>query len=219
MTEHAAHPSHQSHGHDHDQLGFLPAMGHDQLLPLYDLFTRLAGARAVYRYLVDAASIGWEQDVLDVGSGTGSVALLVKKLYRTANVTGLDPDPKAIALSARKARRRGLAVRWDQGFAGELPYPDASQDRVLSSMMFHHLDEDEKVPALREVRRVLRPGGELYLMDFVGGSGHSRVSERVVGADEKIPEAMRAAGFADVARIGTRRMHLGLGTCAVFRAR
>jgi SAM-dependent methyltransferase len=88
--------------------------------------------------------------------------------------------------------------------AGELPYPDASVDRVLSSLMFHHLDEDEKARALAEVRRVLTPDGSLHLADFGGHHGPLvrrlfRNNPHVRGNEgDAIPQAMRAAGFADV---------------------
>jgi ubiquinone/menaquinone biosynthesis C-methylase UbiE len=91
-------------------------------------------------------------------------------------VVGLDPDPKALAIAKRKAQRAGLAIQLDQGFSDGLPYPDASFDRVFSSLMFHHLKAEEKAATLREVRRVLRPGGSLHLLDFGPPSGFSRLS-------------------------------------------
>ena len=81
---------------------------------------------------------------------------------------GLDPDPKALARARRKAEGASARIQFDQGFADELPYTDASFDRVFSSLMFHHLGGDEKEATLREARRVLRPGGTLSLLDFAG---------------------------------------------------
>src|SRR5262249_44574064 len=68
----------------------------------------------------------------------------------------------------RKAERASFTIRFDQGFADALPYPDASFDRVFSSFMFHHLGQEEKEGTLQEVRRVLKPGGSLHLLDFGG---------------------------------------------------
>jgi ubiquinone/menaquinone biosynthesis C-methylase UbiE len=62
--------------------------------------------------------------------------------------------------------RAGLEVRLDRGFADRLPYADGSVDRVLSSFMLHHLPGEQKLDALREVHRVLAPGGSLHLLDF-----------------------------------------------------
>jgi N-acetyl-1-D-myo-inositol-2-amino-2-deoxy-alpha-D-glucopyranoside deacetylase len=61
-------------------------------------------------------------------------------------------DPRALARARRKAGRKALPVQLDRGFAQELPYPDASFDRVLSAFMFHHLGPDEKEETLGEVR-------------------------------------------------------------------
>jgi ubiquinone/menaquinone biosynthesis C-methylase UbiE len=60
----------------------------------------------------------------------------------------------------------GLKVRFDQGLSYELPYPDASFDRVLSSLFFHHLVPADKERTIREIRRVLRPGGRLHVADW-----------------------------------------------------
>jgi len=81
--------------------------------------------------------------------------------------------PGRLARSHRNARAAGVSIRFDQGFANALPYADASFDRVFSSMMFHHLPQDAKLATLREVRRVLKPGGALHLLDFLEPGGHS----------------------------------------------
>ena len=91
----------------------------------------------------------------------------------SVEVVGLDPDPKALARSRRKAKRAGAAIRFDQGSADALPYADATFDRVFSSLMFHHLPHDAKLATMREVRRVLKPGGALHLLDFEQEGSHS----------------------------------------------
>jgi ubiquinone/menaquinone biosynthesis C-methylase UbiE len=215
MTERAPHA--KGHGH-----GYLPAMGSDRLLPFYDVFTWLLGVRSAHRRLAEQAAVRPGHRVLEIGTGIGNLALLVARQQPHAEVVGLDPDPLALATARRKAARRGLRVQWDLGTAGELPYPDASVDRVLSSLMFHHLDEEEKDRTLAEVRRVLKPGGSLHLMDF-GGSGGSRpgLLARILlrtdtrfhaNSGDAIPDRMRAAGLNDAAEIDHR------GGVAYFRA-
>jgi ubiquinone/menaquinone biosynthesis C-methylase UbiE len=196
---------------------YLPGMGRDWLLPLYDPFTRLIGAGSAHAQLAGQADLDSAQRVLEIGCGTGNLALLVKRTHPGLEVTGLDPDPRALARAGRKARRSGLALRLDRGFADQLPYPDASFDRVLSSLMFHHLDADQQVSSLREVRRVLRPGGSLHLMDMSGGGhnlhGLTRLTRRRPAPrenlDERIPALLREAGFSEPAVTSHLTKHIG----------
>jgi ubiquinone/menaquinone biosynthesis C-methylase UbiE len=147
---------------------FVPAAGRHWRLPFYDLVASLLGADAARRKLVQHADIQRGECVLDVGAGTGALALEIKGSQPLADVTGIDPDPRALGLARRKAERARLSVRFDQGFADSLPYPAGSFDRVTSSFVLHHLAPGEKTAALGELRRVLRPGGRLHLLDFDG---------------------------------------------------
>jgi len=156
-----------------DDRAYLPAMGRAALLPLYDPFTRLLGVRDAHWRLVAQAGIEPGATVLEIGCGTGNLLLLAARAGPGATLIGLDPDPAVLATAARKARRAGVTLRLDRGYADRLPYPDGSVDRVLSAFMLHHLPADQQHDALREVRRVLAPGGRLHLLD-IDGSPPSR---------------------------------------------
>src|SRR5215203_1640215 len=180
---------------------YLPAMGRDRLLPLYDPLQRLLGMGLVHRWLVDQARIQPEQRVLELGCGTGNLAILVKRLHPGAEVVGIDPDPKALARAQRKAGRE------------ELPYPDGSFDRVLSALMFHHLGPEEQEKSLDEARRVLKPGGSLHLLDFGGAKVrsagflarlHHRGERLRNNLGDRIPTLMGEAGFADPTEVASR---------------
>src|SRR5262249_41126427 len=147
------------------QRTFIPAAGYDWLLPLYDGLAKLIGSEAAHRQLVEQAEIEPSHHILDIGCGTGNLTLLIKRLHPRAEVVGLDPDPKALARALRKAEQRGLPLRLDRGFSDELPYAEASFDRVFSALMLHHLALGEKEKTLREARRVLRRGGAFYALD------------------------------------------------------
>jgi SAM-dependent methyltransferase len=215
------HPS--SHGSASDRR-YLPGMGLDWLLPLYDPFTRLIGIGPAHRKLAEQAELGSAQRALEVGCGTGNLSLLAKRLYPQLEVVGLDPDPKALARARRKALAAGLGLKFDRGFADQLPYPDGSFDRVLSALMFHHLDPDLRVASLREMLRVLRPDGTLHLMDFGGDSGHLHGLTRLARRnrmlqdnwDERIPAQLRDAGFGEPAQTGQLTRHIG--RLAYYRA-
>jgi SAM-dependent methyltransferase len=100
-------------------------------------------------------------DALDVGSGTGFLAL--ELAARGHRVTGIDFAPAMVARAREKAASRGLAVRFDQGDAEKLPYPDAGFDLVISRHVLWTLPHPQR--ALDEWLRVLRPGGRLAVID------------------------------------------------------
>ncbi|WP_100501064.1 class I SAM-dependent methyltransferase [Geodermatophilus chilensis] len=197
---------------------FLPGTRHRWLLPLYDPFTRLAGVEPIHRRLLDQAGLRPGRRVLEIGCGTGNLLLAAKRAQPAAVVVGLDPDLAALARADRKAHRRGLAVQLDRGYADELPYADDSVDVVLSSFMLHHVPAGEREPAMREVLRVLRPGGALHLVD-VGGSGdrgHRHRFTREHAVDD-VPDLLRRAGFAEVVETGSD-VHRWVGRYTSYRA-
>ena len=195
----------------HTERAYLPAAGHDWFLPVYDPLTKLLGFDAARKRLLDYAELKANHRVLDVGCGTGTLPVLIKRLYPSVDVSALDPDPRALARARRKAKRAGVSIRFERGFADATGYPDATFDRVFSSMMFHHLEAQDKEPALREMRRVLAPGGRLELLDFAGPASHGhgtlarllhshhRLKEN---SEEKILTLMDAAGFVNARQVG-----------------
>jgi ubiquinone/menaquinone biosynthesis C-methylase UbiE len=200
-------------GSTSEERAFVPAAGHDWLLPLYDLFAKLVGSEAAHRRLVEQADIRPGQRVLDIGCGTGNLTLLAKRLHPQAEVVGLDPDAKALFRARRKAERRALEVRLDRGFADALAYPDASFDHVLSAFMLHHLAPDDKERTLREVRRVLREGGAFHAVDF-GGTGHGGLLAHLfhhahLADQHRIPALMREAGLEAVRELPPMSTILG----------
>jgi len=198
---------------------FLPAAGRDWLLPLYDPLSRLLGSAAAHRRLIEQAKLSKGQRVLDVGCGTGNLALLVKAMHPDVEVVALDPDPKALARALAKARRRRLDVRFELGFADATGSPDRVFDCVLSAFMFHHLKRDEKAASLLEMRRVLKTGGRLQLLDFAaaGSTGAHGLAAHLfhrheassADAEPSLIDQLREAGFAAAAEIGHRRNLVG----------
>lgn len=202
----------------HQHRTFIPAAGLDLLLPLYDPLGKLMGVAAAHRQLVEQAELRPGQRVLEIGCGTGNLTVLIKTLQPAVDVVGIDPDAKALEIARRKAARRGAVVQFDGGFADELPYPSASFDRVFSALMLHHLERDGKERALREVRRVLKSGGSLHLLDFGGAhdGGHGvlkhlfhRAEHLRDNAPETLLGLMRDAGLGDATETGQRRTLFG----------
>ena len=197
---------------------YLPAAGHDFFLPLYDPIVKLLGGGAARQELLAQAGIRPTDRVFDLGCGTGTLAVAIKKQFPRVEIVGLDPDPRALARARRKAAREALAIQFDQGFGDQLPYPAALFDRALSSFMFHHLPSEERLKTLREVYRVLKPGGEFHLADFEGPEDHKQgFFKRLLFSHAHLKEnsaasviaLMKEAEFADAAKTSRRRMLFG----------
>lgn len=207
--------------HPHD---YLPAAGRDIFLPGYDLLARLLGMHRVYDTLIAQAELADSHRVLEIGCGTGNLTIRAKRAHPDSELVGTDPDPLALARAQRKAR--GLTgICFDRGYAQQMPYADSEFDRVLSSMMLHHLPDDVKADAAAEVFRVLRPGGSLHLVDIGGDmTAHDGLSARrmvrrphIAGnLGDAIPRLLRAAGF-DCSEVASHR-HRFVGRLTYYRA-
>jgi ubiquinone/menaquinone biosynthesis C-methylase UbiE len=141
--------------------------------------------------------------VLDIGCGTGSFAVFIKRQQPQVEETGIDPDSLAPAHARRNAERAGLRIEFAQGFADELPDPDASFDRVRSTFMFHHVSQDAKDRMLSEVRRMLKPGCTFHLLDFGGpGSGREGWLVRMLHSSHRPNENVEDRIVARMTRAG-----------------
>jgi ubiquinone/menaquinone biosynthesis C-methylase UbiE len=121
--------------------------------------------RASFQALIAAAGVRPGQRVLDVGCGTGYFARLLAEAVGPAGlVVGIDPSPAMITY-ARRTAGPASTCRFRVGTAEALAFPAEHFDVVVSSLVVHHLPEDLRVPALHEMRRVLRPGGTLLVAE------------------------------------------------------
>jgi ubiquinone/menaquinone biosynthesis C-methylase UbiE len=209
---------------------YLPAFRFDFLTPLFDVFVRgTTRERKFKEKLLVQALLEDGLDVLDVGSGTGTLAIWAKQRTPGVRIRGLDGDPAIIAQAQRKAARAGVEIPFDEGFSYDLPYADASFDRVLSSLFFHHLVLHDKQRTIAEIVRVLRPGGELHVADW--GEPRSlpakagAVATRMFDGDEptrdnlagRLPELFEAGGLVDA--LERTRVPAPLGVISLYSAR
>lgn len=149
------------------------------------------------------------ETIVDIGCGTGSFALLLKRDEPSARVIGLDPDAEALDIARRKAAAMVADVDWRQGFATDLP--EQSADAVVSSLVLHQMPLDMKAATLRAMYAILRPGGRLVIADYGRQRGFMRLAFRLTvqrldgvsdtqpNAEGVLPRLIALAGFEYIA--------------------
>ncbi len=146
---------------------YVPALSYDWLTAFYDPIARLTTREAEFKSaLIRQARIGDGHRVLDLGCGTGTLAITAKQKVPNCKMVGLDGDPAILQQANIKARNAEVEIVFDQGMSFALVYADCMFDRVLSSLFFHHLKRENKLKTLAEIHRVLKPGGELHIADW-----------------------------------------------------
>lgn len=166
--------------------------------------------------------------VLDVGCGTGTLPVLLRRAFPDALVVGVDGDEAALRLARQKAEAEtGKPVRFKNALATHLPFESESWDAATSSLLFHHLPDADKRRALHEMARVLRPGGLLVVADwgppanwlmgvlFTGLQLFDGFDTTTANRRGQLPDLLETAGFANVRR--TQRFNTAFGTLDLLR--
>lgn len=208
---------------------YVHALRYRWLTPAYDLVVRtLVRERAFKQALIRQAGIESGQVVVDLGCGTGTLAIAVKQQYPDATVIGIDGDEQILAVAQRKAAHAQADVTFHCTMAQELPLPTGQADRVLSTLFFHHLQSPDKLVVAREVWRVINPGGELHVADWGRAAnslmraaflpvqvldGFDRTADNVQG---RLLQIFSRAGF--LSAVERRRFATPLGTLSLYSA-
>ena len=209
---------------------YIPALRWRALTPAFDAVVRVtARERTVKQRLLDQADVGPGESVLDLGAGTGTLAIWLKQRCPDAHITGLDADPDVLSRARTKAAAARCEIEFVEGFSTELPFPQGSFDIVLSTLFFHHLTGADKRSTFAEVERVLKPGGELHVADWGKPSdpamaalfysvrlidGFEVTRDNVRGA---LPALFEDAGLEDASE--RQRLRTALGTLTLSSAR
>ncbi len=202
---------------------YVPALSLGWLTKFYDVLVEgpMSAARMRKGMIASLGDMSG-RSVLDVGCGTGTLVIMLKRAYPEADITGLDGDPQILEIARAKAAEAGLDIRFSEAMSYDMPYPDGSFDFVVTSLMLHHLDRNAKERTMVEMHRVLKPGGELVGLDFAAPRGWvgrglrplMRRFERVAeNLDGWLPVMFRQAGFQDFIEI----QRYVLGSLALFR--
>jgi ubiquinone/menaquinone biosynthesis C-methylase UbiE len=209
---------------------YVPAAGRAMFTPLYDAINALAMRQGRWRpRLVErAVGSGAPRRILDLGCGTGEMALAIARASRAVTLIGVDGDAEVLRRAAAKARAEGVELELHEALADRIPLADADVDCVVSTLMFHHLGPEAKRAALAEARRVLAPGGRLLVCDVGRASdpvmraaffavqlldGFANTREHARGA---LPDIVSQAGFSAVTVFG--RYRTGGGTLDLIEA-
>ena len=209
---------------------FVPALKYSWLTRFYDPVVAMSTREKVFRgRLLEQAEINPGDRILDLGCGTGTFAVMLKARYPTASVTGLDGDPDILIQAGNKISATGVDVALDESMSYSTPYSGGEFNTVFSSLFFHHLKSVDKVRTIREVYRVLEPGGSFHVCDWGRPSNSvSRVMFLCVqlldglevtrdNIEGRLPSFIKGAGFEEVSQLG--HLETVLGTLDFISAR
>ena len=180
-----------------------PAADFHFLTPLYDFICGVTGYGAGFkRRLLHLAGLEPHHRVLDVGCGSGTLAVLIRENLPAVRLQAVDPDRRILRQAQRKATRRRMSVALQTARAEALPFPGGTFDRILSSLTYHHIPDDYMGAALAETRRVLKSDGRFLLADFETAT--SRLFRGKGRSTKSLEQWLRAAGF-EPRRLEVRR--------------
>ncbi len=195
------------------QKDFVPALGQNWLTPLYDVTIALTTREGRWRkLLLKAADPQPDDTILDIGCGTASFAILLKRTSPQTRVIGLDPDREVQVIAKRKASEAGADIEFVEAM-GDAP-PEAIQQagvtKVVSSLVLHQVPLEGKRAIIGKAYELLPSGGRLHIADF--GEQRTKLMRFLFGsvqrldgveytqpnADGVLPEIMRKSGFSPV---------------------
>ena len=146
---------------------YIPPLRFHWLTSFYDSLVAITTREAFFKKLiVDKVANVKENNLLDVGCGTGTLTKLIAEKSPKHTVIGLDADQTALDISQKKVIGKDLNISFRQGFGQKMPFDENSFDIVVSSLFFHHLNSSAKLATLTEIRRVLKPDGTLIIADW-----------------------------------------------------
>ena len=144
-----------------------PPLGFAALTPFYDRAIGTMTREAVWRiHLVGHIGAKEGETILDVGSGTGSLAIAVTALAPGCDFRGIDPDAAAVAIARRKAGLAGSTATFELGNFGGPNGSGEAVDKITSSLVLHQVPLAEKRRLLGAMFAGLRPGGQLFIADY-----------------------------------------------------
>lgn len=208
---------------------YIPALKYSSFTRFYDKVVRITTREKTFKMeLLKQSGLQSGQHVLDVGCGTGTLTQMIATSVPDLWITGLDADSAALEQAQSKLAPFGDRVCLQQGYAQQLPFNTNYFDIAVSSLFFHHLTTEQKLDALKEILRVLKPGGRLHIADW---GRPASLSQRLLffavqlldgfettqdSVEHALPKLIEDAGFKNFESKGHFKTRVG--TIRLFQA-
>lgn len=206
---------------------YISALKFDFLTKLYDPLIKIVMPENLFKNtLIEQANILSGHRVLDFGCGTGTLTIMAKIKSPESTIIGIDVDKKIIDIAKKKIALQRLDIGIDKYDGNAMPYENESFDKVISSLVFHHLIGEQKGNTLKEIYRILKPNGEIHIADF--GRPRNRIMKLISyflqlfepitdNIKGLIPDYLKSSGFIDVGE--NKYFNTVFGTLSLYNAR
>jgi len=187
---------------------YIPALRYNWLTKFYDsLLSITFPENKIKQALIKQCSLSGSESVLDFGVGTATLSIMIKQQFPSISIIGIDVDSKILEIAKNKVNEKIKLLQYDGAY---IPLPNKGIDKIVSSLVFHHIPTEDKKIVLKELYRLLKPGGELHIADFgkansfyakiafaifrrMDGEENTRVNSRGL-----LSEFIKSAGFTNV---------------------
>ncbi|HLF44886.1 MAG TPA: class I SAM-dependent methyltransferase [Chitinophagaceae bacterium] len=208
---------------------FIPALRFNWLTRFYDGLLAISfPEKKMKTTLIDQLGLTGNEAILDFGIGTATLSIMIKQRFPSVKVTGVDVDKEILRIAKRKISGLNLEIDLHEYDGSQLPFPESSWDRIISSLVFHHIPTENKKIVLKEIYRCLKPGAELHIADFgkaataytklafglfrrLDGEANTRVNSKGL-----LPDFIQEAGFVYVEE--TKYFNTVFGTVRLLKA-
>jgi len=208
---------------------YIPALRYNWLTHFYDPIIAATTREKIFKKkLIKQADIQNGHEIIDIGSGTGTLALWIKQSAMGAKVMGLDGDQKILSIARKKSKDQGINITFEQGFSYDMPFNSHQFDRCISSLFFHHLTLENKEKTFKEIYRIMKYGGEIHIADWGKPSnilmrflfyqiqlldGFKTTRDNIKGT---LPVLMKKSGFENVSLM--EEIPTMFGTMSLYKA-
>ena len=208
---------------------YIPALRYNWLTRFYDSLLSISfPEKKIKSTLIYQLELNGNETILDLGTGTATLSIMIKQRYPAVQITGVDVDKKILAIAKKKISELKLEIDLVEYDGSLLPFQEASWDKIISSLVFHHIPSENKKLVLKEIYRCLKPEAELHIADFgkaatfytklafgifrrADGEENTRVNSKGL-----LPAFIYEAGFENLEE--TKHFNTAFGTVRLIKA-